>query len=530
MRSTSTALAPLAALALLSSTMAGCQACTRPPDGFVWTKAPPRAFSPGKEHVQVVFGGDVNLGRAVAKGIEKQGKGDPHWLWEKVRDVVNNADLVFANLECALTDTDDGKVEKLYNIRGDTRNVDVLPAGNIGVVSVANNHAMDFGWVGFFSTLKTLAAANIQVTGVLEEGGQQPLILDVGAMKVGFVAWNARTDEWRHFDYRPRDEIYNRDEPERFLEQIKALRPKVDQLVVSIHWGPELAYAPEDWQIEHAHAMVDAGADFVIGHHPHVEQPVEVYKDKLIAYSLGDFAFDKKTDWIRARTEPRFLLVVDFDGKTMTSWKMVPITHDDWFRPIPSPGQDLESMIMKPAAKPAWRASAAIEDAKVVRDGEACSSWEDRRERLQGGFLRWVDRRWVCPTEEKQPGDSVGPTVELSKTVARAGLWASPSGTVAISYDDVTLGKELRGVAGWPDWVVEREAKATPPERSAATVVVKVGGDVVHTEEVPFSTGWHAFSVDTSARAGQKAAVVVEVNGKRRAAPGFLVDLEVPAP
>jgi poly-gamma-glutamate synthesis protein (capsule biosynthesis protein) len=516
-----------AALALMLS----CVACAQPPPAPLWTPVVPRPFAIGKTRVTVLFAGDINLGRHINQGWASVGKRRPTWLFEQIKPVLDEADLVFANLECVLADTADGRVDKTA-IRAPTANGRALVAAGVDVVSLANNHAMDFGHVGFFSTLRTTAELGLLVTGVDEEGdGQELLLVEVGAMKMGFLAYNPHGDEWDHPSWYPRSTLYDLDD---VIDDIERARPLVDQLVVSLHWGPELSHAPWPWQRDHAHEIVDAGADFVIGHHAHVQQEVEQYRGKLIAYSLGDLAFDKRTPWIRSRTRPRFLIAADFDGATFLGHRLIPITHDEQFRPLPAPGQDIESLLARPDTS-RWRASRAIEDAEVVRDGRACDDFTTARRRLPGGFLRWLSRRWLCPTDAARPGDAVAASAELSDFVLRHGVWASPGdASVVVRFEDVPLGDALDVVVGWPDWVVDNELEHSvgplfEPELSPVLFEVRVDDRLLLVETVLLEKGWHELSLATAALGGEHD-VTVEVRGARRATPGFLFELAVPGP
>jgi poly-gamma-glutamate synthesis protein (capsule biosynthesis protein) len=523
---------------LIGAVVAGVRALATRPPPFSWTPSPARAFSPGKQRVQLVFGGDVSVARGVGDSIDRAG-GDPAWLLAQVRPIFDAADLVFANLECVLSDDDElPAADKKFKIRGTPADARALVQGGIDVVSVANNHAMDYLYAGFFSTLQATTDLGLLVTGVKEDDGQRLLVVAVGQMKVGFLAYNAHGDEWAHLDWRPRSAPYDIDE---VLRDVAAARSQVDQLVVSLHWGPELSHEPWDWQRADAHRLVDAGVDLVIGHHPHVEQPVEQYKDGLIAYSLGDLVFDKKTPWLRARTGPRFLLAVDFDGTKRTGFHLLPIRHDRDFRPYPAPEQDTGSFVWPAgttttasttagqtgATKPApWKASDHVERARVRRGADACDTFATRRPRLNGGWLRWIDRRWVCPGEPKFPGDSVGRSTELSATILRTGVWASPGGgDVVVAFDDVPVGGALHFFAGFPDWATQ--AANEKAVTTTTTVQVRVGGAAVHTAELPAQPGWREASIDTSAQAGKVVDVDVVVRGPRYPQPGFLFELEV---
>ncbi len=482
-------------------------------------------FSPDKDHVEILFAGDLSVARGLAETIDKNG-GDVTYPFKDIQPVLDTPDLVFANLECVLSDSDDEKAPKTYTIRAPLRYASKLKETGIDVVSVSNNHSLDFGYQGFWSTLAEAKRQGIGVTGVqtTEDGPQEPLIVQVGKMKVGFIGYNAHGDEYKVAEKRPRPELYK---IKRIIENIKRVRPMVDQLVVSVHWGPELSHWPWDWQVKDAHAMIDAGADFVIGHHPHVPEPVEEYKNGLIVYSLGDFLFDKSSAFLRNRTGDRFFVKVKFDGKKRTGFELLPINHDQQWRPHLEEKQDTASWILKPETA-AWVASDHIEDAIVSRVGGPaagpCDKFSRARPKLAAGYMRWLEQRWLCGNDDNIPGRGVGRSAELSGTVMHTGIWASPENDVVhLEFKDVPLAGTITGFAGFTDFPVEKERK----EKSPATITVKAG-DVELKKEITFAKGWNDLTLDTTKLAGIKQTITIDVAGAKREEHGFVFDLKVP--
>jgi hypothetical protein len=519
----------VAAAVLVAALACGC---SPPGKKAVWRPAESTPFSPGKSHVDLLFVGDFSVARGIAEGVTKVGKGDYAWPFQDIKPTLDAADLVFGNLEFVIADTDEGKTGKTYTIRAPTANASVLKQTGFDVVSVANNHALDFSHGGFWSTLQEASKQGLLLTGVQEETGQKPQIVEVGQMKVGFLAFNAHGDEWKHPDLYPRPALYKTADA---VAAVKKLRPLVDVVVISLHWGPELSFVPWDWQIKDAHALVDAGADFVIGQHPHVPQPVEEYKGALIAYSLGDFLFDKQSPWLRHRTGDRFFLKVGFDGKKRTSAELLPINHDAWWRPHLQPGQDTQSWWMKPSTS-AWTTSDALPKASVARvtaDGKAtpCDDWLTKRPVLPGGYLRWLERRWACGQEDNAAARAVSATGDTAGTVFREGVWAVPvNDTVRVTYSGVPFASKLVGWAAYTDWVVDNELTQKAPVTAPARLVVKSGDVTLLSTEVAFEKRWHEIEIDTSKLTGTKGELVVEVQGPKRDEPGFLFELRVPKP
>ena len=508
---------------LVVITMVACQPPeASPPPDIVTAPPAPLSLAPGKREVSLFFAGDASVARGVADTIERKGAGDPAWVFENVRSVVANDDLVFLNLECVLADSDEGEAKKTWRIRAPTRLASALTTIGADVVSVANNHALDFASPGFKSTLRTLDGLGIRAAGVQyrQEQVQDPVVVNVGELKVGFLAYNAHGDEHRDIEYRPRAFTYRRKDA---LADVKRARDEVDLLVVSMHWGPELAHLPWPWQETDAKAFIDAGAGLVLGHHPHVIQPYEQYKDGLIVYSSGDFIFDKSTPWLVDRTNARYGLRVRYAGKVRTGWEIVPLWPDADRRPGPV-SLDTSSWEAKPTP-PGWSASSELKAARVERIGLATSGcdWTEKRPNHRSGYMRWLAPRFACADEQAHPEWSVAATAEFADAVLRRGLWVAPHdqrSPVRLTFPDVVMGDALEGYVGVPDWWARQATADTSP----ISFVLRAGASDVLRLSVPAVRGpWIPFRLATKGLKGQRASVVVEVAGGRAPADGAFV-------
>lgn len=249
-----------------------------------------RLFSQEKnpeERITLLAFGDVNLGRAVG---QKLLAGDLEFPFVHVRDSLQSAQVVFVNLESQLTDQGGETQHPKHNLIfcGPPSGALSLRQANITVVSTANNHAYDYGLSGVRETIESLQGAGVRFTGTSGDSGgsYSPAVLDVGGMRVGFVAYtqfiNVRTG-WKGcislFDER------------RAEQEIGDLRRSVDLVVASFHGGSEYVDRPGTTTIRQMRSLVDAGADLVVGHHPHYVQGIEQYRGKFIFYSLGNFVF-----------------------------------------------------------------------------------------------------------------------------------------------------------------------------------------------------------------------------------------------
>ncbi|GAB4342721.1 MAG: CapA family protein [Calditrichia bacterium] len=257
------------------------------------------------------------LGSWAEEEIARRGTGYPFLALDSL---LGASDLVFANLEAPFGSGGE-RFEKSYTFLVNPALVDVLTAGHINMVSLANNHIMDFGSQPLQETRRLLRQAGIHFSGAgknLAEA-RQPAIIKVDSLEIAFLAcsltfpeefWATDTTAGTCF---PRHTF--------FFDDIRRLKKEHDFVVVSFHWGSELMTEPKEYQVQLAHQTIQAGADLILGHHPHVVQGVEVYKNKLIAYSLGNFVFGSFSE----NAKESMLLEVRFKKSSIESAKIIPI-------------------------------------------------------------------------------------------------------------------------------------------------------------------------------------------------------------
>jgi poly-gamma-glutamate synthesis protein (capsule biosynthesis protein) len=231
--------------------------------------------------VRMLFVGDIMLDRVVRRHIDDKGF---KYQFEDVMSLFENNDIAIGNLEGTVT-SNPSLSEKDFSILRftfDPKMGDELKALGFSGFSLANNHAYDFGSEGFLET-----QANLERSGLFSFGSPyNDLNLlakkNVGNEEVCFVGYHAL--------YRP--------DISPIVSTITDNRETCTYIVVFAHWGDEYTDVPNARQIEAAHSFIDAGADLVIGAHPHVVEPIETYRGKAIFYSLGNFIFDQ--DFSRA--------------------------------------------------------------------------------------------------------------------------------------------------------------------------------------------------------------------------------------
>ena len=243
------------------------------------------------DFVTLNFAGDIMLDRGVKNSVLKNFNNDYGALFENL-GLLNKDDISFANLEGTASNLGvDGK--SLYSFHMDPTVVPALAGAGIDVVSMANNHVGDWGRESYTDTLARLKENQIHYTGggMNEAEAEEPVIIEKYGMKIGFLAFSDVGPNWMKATT-DQAGLLLASNP-RFSEIIQNASNKVDQLVVSFHWGDEYKTVHNARQEYLAHKAVDAGAKLIIGHHPHVVQDVEIYKDAYIAYSLGNFIFDQ---------------------------------------------------------------------------------------------------------------------------------------------------------------------------------------------------------------------------------------------
>ncbi|MFN3076017.1 MAG: CapA family protein [Alphaproteobacteria bacterium] len=280
--------------------------------------------------VHLLFAGDVLLDAGPGKVVEEGGN-----VFSDFAVLLKEADLAIANLECPVATTGTA-VDKIYTFRAHPRVVPVL-ARHFGAVSVANNHAVDYGREAFAETLGYLEKAGLPYFG----GGRNlaqahaPLILERKGLRIALLAFNGFKP--RTFEALPdAPGVAWADEAD-ILADIHAVRSRhqADIIIPFLHWGWERDPEPTAQQRELAHKMIDAGADIVVGNHPHVTQEAEYYRDHLIVYSLGNFVFD---GFFTEDTRTGWLLRLTIGRDGLLRWDAVAAQQDEKGLPHPIPG------------------------------------------------------------------------------------------------------------------------------------------------------------------------------------------------
>lgn len=236
--------------------------------------------------INLVFGGDVTFGGhypRIASGWAK----DPTWSFRNISNILESADVVMVNCENPITEAN-RKVEKKFNFKMNPQQTEIFRRSGISLVTIANNHVFDYGKEGLLDTIKNLEKYGIEHVGAGEnlDQARSPVARIINGKKLFFLAYGNYSPATKNSPgvaYRY---------PAHVSEDIRRAKTKgADLVIVNFHWGNERDSGPTKNDQFIARLAIDNGADIIVGHHPHVIQPVEIYKSKIIAYSLGNFIF-----------------------------------------------------------------------------------------------------------------------------------------------------------------------------------------------------------------------------------------------
>jgi len=247
---------------------------------------------PKIEDITLLFAGDVYLSNHVLNAYDKAG-GIHGVLDEGIRAEIEAADVFMVNQEFPFTERGTKAADKQYTFRLPHDRLHLMNEMGIDIVTLANNHMLDFGPEGITDSISALNEAGIKYVGAGEdlEEAKKLEIVEVGGRKIGFLGTSRvyMATSWAAGENHPG--VFSTYDPALPLEEIRKADELVDYLVVYVHWGIERNTQPENYQRVMGQQYIDAGADIVIGSHPHVLQPLEYYDGKPIMYSMGNFVF-----------------------------------------------------------------------------------------------------------------------------------------------------------------------------------------------------------------------------------------------
>ena len=244
------------------------------------------------EEVVVTAVGDIMLAGKWAPFLKRKGYDYP---FNGVRSALASSDISLANLESPIATHGQEFSEKKFRFRADPQMTKALHSAGFNLVTLANNHSMDFGGEALTETLHHLSDNGIAWIGAGENlaAARKMALYTVKGRKIAFLGYSL-TQPIEFFAGQNRPGTAPGYE-KLVTADIASARTQADYVIVSFHWGTEASSATQAYQRTAAHSAIDAGADVIIGHHPHVLQGVERYKKGIIFYSLGNFAFASKS-------------------------------------------------------------------------------------------------------------------------------------------------------------------------------------------------------------------------------------------
>lgn len=271
--------------------------------------------------ISIAFTGDVMIGRTVNKIIAKKGC---LYIWGTMLEYLQNADLTIVNLETTLTKSNQA-IPKVFNFKSDPHNVQCLVKAGIDVVTLANNHSLDFNVEGLQETIDILNAAKILHVGAGMNAAEarKPVITTIRGLRIGILGYTDNEPGWKAETDKPGVHYIQVGDIDIIKEDIKGIRNHVDILIATLHWGPNMRQRPTQEFINFAHAMIDAGIDIIHGHSAHILQGIEVYNNRLIMYDTGDFIDDYQVDPL-LRNDQTCLFLVTVDQEGILEVRLVP--------------------------------------------------------------------------------------------------------------------------------------------------------------------------------------------------------------
>ncbi len=229
--------------------------------------------------------GDILLDRGIRRTILEHGVDYP---FELITPFISEFDLAFCNLECPVS-AQGASTGKVYCFRADTNFFAGVKNAGFDIFSLANNHIIDWGLAACIDTRDLVERCGLIAVGAgaTDDDARTPRIVRKNGLTFAFAAYVGKPLA----SMLPAGPA--RASCEEIIEEIERVRDQVDFVIISMHWGTEYVHIPEKHQVQWARRMIDAGADLIIGHHPHVLQSFEVYNGRFILYSLGNFVFDQ---------------------------------------------------------------------------------------------------------------------------------------------------------------------------------------------------------------------------------------------
>jgi poly-gamma-glutamate synthesis protein (capsule biosynthesis protein) len=297
--------------------------------------------------VTFAFAGDVNFPDVWdtedgpppdAPSLAQRVRDDPQHVLDAITPVLADADLTMVNLETAITDAGAPVAGKNYHFRSPAASFDALKAAGVDVVSMANNHALDYGPGGLQDTLRAITASKLPVVGIGADADDayRPYTTTIKGQRIAIVSatdWlePALVDAWSATDTQP-GLAFSIDRT-RLVAEVRAVRPRVDTVIAFLHWGTEETWCASTEQQSLATELLEAGADIIVGSHAHRVFSAGKVGPALVAYGLGNFVYWRE-DGESGRSG---VLQVTATGREVDSYSWVPARITNGV-PVPQTG------------------------------------------------------------------------------------------------------------------------------------------------------------------------------------------------
>lgn len=281
-----------------------------------------------KASITLAFAGDIlfDEGSKPIAHYDKVQKGIEGVISSDLVVEMIAADIMMLNNEFPYSTRGTKTPDKSYTFRADPSRVNILHEMGVDIVSLANNHALDYGVDAMLDTFDTLEDANVDYVGAGDtlDRAKEPIYLSIGDTKIAYLSASKVifATSWTATDSNPG--MLSTYDPTLLISSIKEASKNSDFVVVFVHWGIESNNLPEEYQRTFAKKYIDAGADVVIGGHPHVMQGFEYYKGKPIVYSLGNF-------WFSSYKRESGLIKLVLDPNDSVKMQLLPVMTGDLY-------------------------------------------------------------------------------------------------------------------------------------------------------------------------------------------------------
>lgn len=316
-------------------------------------------------------------------------RGDGASLFSELESLLEDCDLAVGNMETVLTNSGTPRDDKLC-LDGDPCYAEVLCQAGVNLMTLANNHCLDFGIQGLLDTQRNLNSAGVGFFGAGMDliEARRPWITEVNGIRIGFIAACHGSTKPAAMAADGTPGVAPLSE-QTLLEDIGTLKPQVDHVIVVLHWGLEYSHYPTPEQVQLAHSAIDQGASAIIGHHSHSIQGIETYGSGIIAYSLANLT-DAPVDWqgpnrhyqcdLTEVDRESLLIKFRLTHDQIELVQSIPLWLDDRGAPTPAEGQRAQRI----------RASLAQYSAKIA-DGNLDAYWQETvvGSRVAGPLISW---------------------------------------------------------------------------------------------------------------------------------------------